>query len=199
MSLSPPVITFTPTVRSNFKYDTFREKLLRRNEVADLASICHICSYYIPVEFLRAARLIPLSGKLFLENEYVRVKGNGLALSVNDADNGLLLCANCHGFLNTNDKLISIDFTGKIGVSQKLDKNNTYKSLRGKYVCWKEYIDERGWPTKKQLIFAFDYKNRKRKDMIDDIMDEIEKEADDEGEDAPVVKGPAIKKRRRCH
>ena len=103
MSLSPPAITFTPTVRSNFKYDSFREKLLRRNEVADLASICHICSYYIPVEFLRAARLIPLSGKLFLENEYLRVKGNGLALSVNDADNGLLLCANCHDFLNTND------------------------------------------------------------------------------------------------
>lgn len=33
--------------------------------------------------------------------------------------------------------------------------------------------------------------------MSDDLMDEIEEEADDKGEEAPLVSGPAIKKRRR--
>lgn len=135
----------------------------------------------------------------------MKVKGQGLAMSVNEADNGLLLCGLCHGFFDT--KLIGVDSSGKISISEKLNKNDKFKSLRGKDVCWKAFIDKRGWPTKNQLKFAMGYKKRKRSDMVDDINSE---EEDEEGDDEvataakelkPAAKKskPAAKKRRQEH
>jgi hypothetical protein len=156
-----------------------------RNKVVDLDNHCQICGEFHLEDALQAAHLLPLSARPDLESICLERKDKDIATGINYPNNGLMVCGPCHGYFDSKQKLITIGSDGKIKVSAKLNGNEKYKKLNGRFVSWRQHINTNGWPSKSQLDLARGYKKRRRKDMLDDLSQES---SEQEESPSPVAK-----------
>lgn len=92
-----------------------------------------------------------------------------IPISINNAENGLLLCRNCHGYFdNKPQRLIHIKSNGTIELTGKA-KEQRYgpggACLHGKKVPWADKINKKDWRTLALLhvVYHLKAKSRKRK------------------------------------
>ena len=167
---TPPVSVSSSPERSTAKQDSFKKKLKR---LRHFFNICDICQE--ENSLVEAAHIVDHKHKEKLEAEYL-INPN-LPLSVNDSENGLLLCPNCHGFFDMKEPEIRIKGNGEIGLYGGCLEGN-YKSLKGKKVKWSKKIGQKNFPTKDLLNFALKLKpgsNKRIRELIEDS-EEIEDE-----------------------
>jgi hypothetical protein len=158
--------------RNSAKQDSFRKKLIRRSKER---TCCDICSDDVDFEDLEAAHVIDLAKRVVLEEAFCRLD-NVLPASVNDASNGLLLCASCHTYFDKGK--IQINGAGKILLCDGLRKKN-YKNLHEAEVPWAELIGKHmHYPTKELLELALTTKPAPKKRLRELIEESEESEED---------------------
>ena len=174
--------------RSTAKQESFKKKILR---LRGNSTACCICNDRFPGS-LEAAHIIDLAFRNRLETEYV--KDNSLPLSVNDAMNGLLLCANCHLAYDKKSPLITISVTGVITVHGDGLKTKSLKCLNKRKVSWAEHIGSKDYPSVSLLRLRLKWKvsdaGKRKRDMD---QESEESEESDECE-APKKKVKTSKK-----
>jgi predicted restriction endonuclease len=113
--LSTPPPSFNTEKRSSAKQDSFKKKLFRRHNAYLPDVNCEICTGGT-TESLEAAHLYDVAFKAQLEQKYM-TKPSRLPISVNDVDNGLLLCPTCHTLFDNKNRDLRIGEDGTIIVS----------------------------------------------------------------------------------
>jgi len=103
---------------------------------------------------LESAHILDHSRAVELEQKYSEDPDN-FPVSVNNSENGLLLCPTCHSYFDAKKiRLLKIDKKGKIFLFGSAKEKN-YKGLDGKYVPWKSKIDKKDYPSSALLDFVF--------------------------------------------
>jgi hypothetical protein len=139
--------------RTTAKQVSFHNKLRRRKgenaSIFENEFMCEICSGKQVT--LEAAHVIGLAEKEMLYAR--RMLDKDLPMSINDTDNGLLLCLNCHSYYDKN--LIRINEVGMILIDDTLHGVEHYDSLHQTHVPWYKCIGTRAnlWPSQNTLEF----------------------------------------------
>lgn len=180
------------------KQESLRKKLLRRNAAVDRAGLCDICDNQCPA-LLEAARVFDVANRKDFEEEFAKLPNatKRLPISVNDAGNGLLLCANCHayfdmpvkrGFKRRNIEIIN---DGTIILRGHAKKDIRYSHLNGIKVPWHKHIgSDPTFPTAELLRLGLRYTVSARKRLAELFDPET-------AEDPSETETPVIKKARR--
>jgi len=167
------------------KQDSFKKKLERRKAcLGGNFDECEICGESIAD--LEGVHILDEAFKETVESDFEK-RVTGAPLSINDAENGLLLCSNCH---TKYDKVVSkkegrsiqITADGTIRLSGGNAKRVNYMNLDGKKVPWVEFIGKhQHYPSKELLQYSLDLKLQPLpcKRMREIIQDELEYNADD--------------------
>ncbi len=160
-------------VRSPAKQDSFKKKL-RRRRGENAADKCEICGENYPNN-LEAAHIIDRALHETLEAAYAH--NNGLPISVNNAENGLLLCPTCHAYFDKKERNIMITPNGTIQLSRDC-KDINYKNLNGTKVFWSGLIGvNKDYPTPAVLRY---FAELKTKPVENKRLRELEEEKDEE-------------------
>lgn len=157
----------TPPVgkRDTGKQQSLTKKLIKRCDGKDDARRCEICD--VPSAVLETAHLFDLSR----EKEFIAVyeaDREHIPISINNAENGLLICRNCHGYFDKKPRrLLHIKSNGTIELTG-LAKDQNYgpaDGLHGKKVPWANKINTKDWPTSALLnvVYHLPPNSRKRK------------------------------------
>ncbi len=136
---------------------------------------CDICNKSFP-GVLEAAHIIDLALRKKLEEQYD--KGDKtLPVSVNDADNGLLLCPTCHAYFDRKNPEIRIKPDGTIVLYGDC-KRNKYENLNNKKVAWVAEIGtNKAYPSASLLRYAMTLKptaGKRKRELIDESEEEAE-------------------------
>lgn len=138
---------------------------------------------------LEAAHIIDHSLHDDLEEAYKNDKS--LPISVNNAENGMLLCPTCHGYFDKKQRNILIKSDGTIKLLG-ICKKNAYKGLDGTKVHWSDQIDvNKDYPTSSLLKFYCKLKpapGKRQRDLIEEWA------SDESGEEYPKKKNTKIAK-----
>jgi len=149
------------------KGDTGKQSLTIKLMKRCYAGRCEICD--VPSAKFEAIHLFDLAR----EQEYWAFYEDDpehIPISINNAENGLLLCRNCHGYFDNNkpQRLMHIKSNGTIELTVKA-KEQKYgpggACLHGKKVPWADKINKKDWPTSALLhvVYHLKAKSRKRK------------------------------------
>ena len=118
-------------------------------------------------------------------------QNDNLPPSVNDAQNGLLLCPNCHGYFHKPQPEIRISHDGTLTMNKKCKKNPRYK-LDGTKVPWADKIRRPNYPSPDLLKFALpplmNAKNKRAQEVLED-------DEDNESDEEYLVQGRRSAKR----
>ncbi len=109
--------------------------------------------------------------ELSREDEYMKfceADRDHIPIRINNSENGLLLCPNCHTYVDRKPRLLGIKPNGTIQLFG-LAKDQNYKELQGKKVPWWENINKKDWPTSALLdvVYKLPPKSKKRKGVTD--------------------------------
>jgi len=171
--------------RSTQKQDSFKKKLIRRRDLSE-SKECEICGG--AVGDLEAAHIVDHQFAERLNDAYMENKK--LPISVNDASNGLMLCANCHSKYDKQLKggkgrSMQIKADGTILLYGEAKKDN-YNNLQGKKVPWHSQIDvNKDYPSSVLLKFAIELKTVSTKKRLFELQEDSE-ESDEETARRPV-------------
>ena len=171
--------------RSTSKQDSFRKKLLtvRKN-----IQKCDICDE-IHEGNLQGAHIVGITYAEMLRDAYY--ENENLPPSVNDAQNGLLLCPTCHGYFDKPQPEIRISHDGTLIMNEKCKKNPRYKDLDGTKVPWSDKIGRPNFPSPDLLQLALPLMNAKSKRALEILEDD----EDDENEEEHLVQRRSSAKR----
>ena len=168
---------------SKLEQDSFKKMLMRRREArVDGGHVddCEICG----------KRMVDLEGVHIVDRVHEKKADHdfgeipGVPISINEAENGLLLCSICHiEFDKTASKIkersiqITEDATIQILGSKMSVFNNM--GLEGKKVPWAKLIGVKDYPSKELLKYAYGLKirplTRKRVHKISDVDNVVNK------------------------
>lgn len=158
---STPSPTKAAKSRSTAKQDSFIKKL---HTARNSSNSCDICNTFAPGG-LEAAHIIDIGWADKLRAEYLQ--NRALPLSVNDAPNGLLLCASCHTYFDKKPPQITIEDDGKLLMSGDACLNTSLSQFHNQKVSWWESINQdRNYPSSAVLKLRRQWKvpdNKKRK------------------------------------
>jgi len=172
---------------SNSYEDSFKRKLTRRNKYyignADECDICGQC-----IGDLESARILDRALQKTVDADYEKIPG--VPLSINDAENGLLLCSCCH---TKYDKIVSkkegrsiqITEDGTIILSGNAKRVN-YQNLNGKKVPWARFIGvNKHYPSRELLRYALQKRlnplpGKRVREIFEDL---VENDDDDDDDD----------------
>ena len=166
-----------PTKSNSAKQDSFKKKLFRlRRDTTH----CDICNEQREGA-LEAAHIIDHAFQSTLEAEFCKDESHDLPLSINDSENGLLLCSTCHTYYDKKKPWIRITGDGTIRLYHTAKKNN-YGQLDGKIVHWAHQINKRFYPTSAVLNYSMKLK------PADDSkrLRELNEESEDNDEERPM-------------
>jgi len=154
----------TPTKRTEGRdFGSFRKQILRRELGEDKLGNpkqtcqCQICGEDDIVRTIEAAHIVDLSNKKALHIEYSKELNSAekhFPGSINDMENGILLCSKCHSFFNKPNKYIVIEEDGTIRCSDDAKQVKKFRKLDGKKVPWASKIDSDDYPSTQFLAWA---------------------------------------------
>jgi hypothetical protein len=90
---------------------------------------------------------------------------NNFPISINNSENGLLLCGTCHSNFDSHIEGINginISEDGTIEVRDDLQVSTKYKDLNGKKVKWSNMIGRKDYPTAVFLGWVRNKRQRKQ-------------------------------------
>jgi hypothetical protein len=147
----------TPAQESRDK-GSFRKQLIARLFDQDTVPMnkkleCHICQILIS-KTSKGCHIVDLNLVEEFKKKRKELGSANFPISINDPDNGLLLCASCHENFDHKERLIRIKGDGTIVCHADLLVDPVYKKLHGKKVWWAERIGAVHWPSSDYLDWA---------------------------------------------
>ncbi len=166
----------SPTKRSSSNYDSFKKKLYTAR---DDSNYCDFCKCFSPI--LEATHIIDIDLHNELRTEFK--KDRTLPISVNDANNGLLLCSTCHAYYDHKNSFITMKEDGKILVDKVLHINQIHRIMNNSYVSWSDQIGfDSSFPTPSLLRLRNKWKISSRKKLLNDLLHEYDERSESEEE-----------------
>jgi hypothetical protein len=182
-------------------YGSFRKRVLRREKLnpAALDDLikCQVCGDDTLSINIQAAHILDLGQRdmLFQKlEEGVNDKDLVFPSSINDVQNGVLSCTECHPLFDSKDKHIRMDKTGLLLFDVYALKKNKYQKLKAAKakVSFAALIDiHSSYPSSQYLDWALQQKKTGRSG----VQKKLSLESDEPDDEDPTKK-PASKKRR---
>lgn len=161
--------------RETVKKRSLTERLIRRCDIKQDARRCEVCNQLSAI--FEAAHLFDPHREAEFEVFFAADRDH-LPISINHPENGLLICRNCHGYLNKKPHpLLRITSDGTIELCG-LAKEQNYENLHGVQVPWADKINQKDWPTSALLQIVYDLKTNSRKRSSTDLDEGIVDAAD---------------------
>jgi len=157
-------------MRSTSQQDSFRKTLLivRKN-----IQKCDVCDEIYEGN-LQSTHIVGITHAEMLREAYF--ENENLPPSVNEAQNGLLLCPNCHGYFNKIVPEIRISHDGTLIINERCKKNLRYAALDGTKVSWAAKIGRPSYPSPDLLQLALLLMNDKHKRVLEVLEDDKDDE-----------------------
>jgi hypothetical protein len=168
--------------RITSKQLSFGDKLRTRNDTEH----CEMCNEFSR-GLLQSCHIVDVQYQAQYKEHIRASKNSKMPLSVNDGQNGLLLCVSCHTFYDKivkrgryTGRCIQIKPDGQIELYGDAKESN-YKQLHGKFVPWHAQIGINTWyPTAELLQYAYDLKTVGAGKRIREEIEESESSTDED-------------------